>query len=182
MGGLASIKVPVELFALAESSHFEGTYNSEPLQVGPDTYAFDTDIAWSVDVTNTGEALLVMGTCSARATTSCARCLEDVVYDLEGQIDGYFLINEDSVVPEDMGEDEMQVLPADHIIDIRPLVNVAFMMDLDDVPLCRDDCAGLCPNCGANLNEGPCGCGEDADLAQFEKAANPFAALAGFKF
>ena len=29
--------------------------------------------------------------------------------------------------------------------------------------LCRDDCRGLCPKCGKNLNEGPCGCTKDGD-------------------
>ena len=68
------------------------------------------------------------------------------------------------------------------LIRVSPLIQAALMVDAPDMPLCRDDCAGLCPQCGANLNEGPCGCGEDPDLAAFEKQANPFLALADFKF
>ena len=57
----------------------------------------------------------------------------------------------------------------------------ALLLEIPLIPLCDDDCKGLCSTCGANLNEGPCGCapGDDAD---FEMAKNPFAALAGFEF
>ena len=45
------------------------------------------------------------------------------------------------------------------------------------MPLCRDDCQGLCTACGANLNEGPCGC--EPAAADDVDAANPFAVLKG---
>ncbi len=186
------IKVPSELFALAESSHFEGTADVDVLAIGPDDYAFEAPVAWSVDVTNTGSALLVAGTAQGRATSACARCLEDVHCDFQGDIEGYFLVegaySQDAVDggaaddEDEVGADEFDVLPADHIIDLLPLVKAALMMDAPTMPLCRQDCAGLCPTCGANLNDGPCSCGGDSDLAEFERAANPFAALADYKF
>ncbi len=43
-------------------------------------------------------------------------------------------------------------------IDLGPLVRDAVVLELPMAPLCRDDCAGLCPQCGANRNEGDCGC------------------------
>ena len=60
--GEADIKIPAELFALAESSRFEGEYALDVLRAGPDDYRFDSPLSWSVDVTNTGSALLVAGT------------------------------------------------------------------------------------------------------------------------
>ena len=182
----ATIKIPAELFALAESSHFEGSLELPLLQSGPDDFVFEEPVKWAVDVTNTGAALLVMGIAEGVAHCACSRCLEDVFYDFEGQIEGYYLI-EDGGVPnyeddDEPGEDEFDVLPADHIIDLEPLIKAALMVDAPNVPLCREDCAGLCTQCGSNLNDGPCGCGADEALADFEKAANPFAALADFKF
>ena len=72
-----SIKIPAELFALAESSRFEGDLDLDALDANPDEYRFDAPLAWWVDVTNTGEALLVAGSVEGRAITSCARCLAD---------------------------------------------------------------------------------------------------------
>ena len=184
----ARIQIPAELFALAESSRFEGTCDLPVLEVGPDDFRFLEPVAWHVDITNTGSALLVAGSVSGSATCACSRCLEDVAYDFEGDIEGYFLIDEsgsgDFADGEDdvPGEDEFDILPPDHIIDLAPLIGAALMVDAPAMPLCSDYCKGLCPQCGANLNEGPCGCGRDESLEAFEREANPFAALADFKF
>ena len=167
---------------MAESSHFDGAFEMGRLVAGPDEYSFERPVSWEVEVTNTGSALLVMGTADAVGSCACARCLEEVVVDFHGDIEGYFLVNgadaggfDDS---EDApGEDEFDVLPADHIIDLEPLICAALVMDAPQQPLCRDDCAGLCPQCGANLNEGPCGCGDDPELAAFEQVSNPFSKL-----
>ncbi len=43
-------------------------------------------------------------------------------------------------------------------IDLAPLVRDAVVLELPMAPLCKDDCAGLCIHCGANRNEGDCGC------------------------
>lgn len=174
------IKLPAELFAPAESSHFEGKAAIPLIVAGPDDLRFDDPIDYEVDVTNTGDALLVQGQVRGVALIACARCLDDVVYDLCGEIDGYYLLEEPEFVDED--DDEFDVLPADHLLDLEPLICAALIVEAPLVPLCREDCAGLCPTCGANLNEGPCGCGPDADLEEFERAANPFSALSGFKF
>ncbi len=182
-----SIKIPAELFALAESSRFEGQYDVHELAIGPDDYTFSEPLRWQVDVTNTGSALLVEGTVTGTGTCACSRCLEDVPHDFEGVIEGYFIINGETATRYDdddeaLDEDEFEVLPDDHILDLSSLIEAALFVDAPDMPLCREDCAGLCPQCGANLNEGPCDCGADPNLEAFEKQANPFSVLEGFKF
>lgn len=185
--GSAEIKIPSELFATAESSHFDGVLELPQLVVGPDEYRFAEPVEWEVEVTNTGAAFLVMGTATGEGTCACARCLEDVSFDFQGEVEGYLLIEgADAVDFEDdedaPGEDEFEVLPADHIVDLEPMIKAALMIDAPQQPLCSEDCKGLCPNCGANLNAGACSCGGDEALAEFERQANPFAALADFKF
>ena len=59
-----------------------------------------------------------------------------------------------------------------------PLIVAALLLEVPLVPLCDDDCKGLCPQCGANLNEGPCGCSRD----EADVEASPFAALKNFDF
>ena len=180
------IKVPAELFALAESSRFEGLYGLSSLQVGPDDYRFSAPLVWTVDVTNTGSALLVEGVVTGTGTCACSRCLEDVVYDFNGKIEGFFVINGDATSADDddrdLCEDEFDFLPEDHLLDLAPNIEAALIVDAPDMPLCREDCAGLCAICGANLNEGPCDCGEDPDIAAFNQEANPFSVLADYKF
>lgn len=177
------IHLPQELFESAEMRHYDGQANLEALVAGPDAYAFSGPVAWSVDVTNTGDALLVMGTATADATTQCARCLDDVSYQLSGDIEGYFLIGgEEAEVPEDMEDDEFDYVPDNHTIDLAPLIEQALLLELPLVPLCSDDCKGLCPHCGANLNEGPCGCAEREAEEAAAAPGNPFAALKNLTF
>ena len=176
-----SIKVPSELFALAESSRYEGVVEIPVLEAGPDDYVFSEPLSWYVDVTNTGSALLVSGNVRGMGVCGCARCLDDVSHEFDASIEGYFLIDEhgahgDELDDDEMGEDEFDVLPEDHVIDLVPLIKAALIVDAPDFPLCKEDCKGLCPQCGANLNEGPCGCEEPID------PLNPFAALASLKF
>lgn len=173
---------------MAESSRFEGTLDLPFLQVGPDDYSFVEPLAWSIDVTNTGSAFLVVGNVRGRGVCECSRCLEDVAFDFDGAIEGYFLFSAgepaQSAIDEDeeLGADEFDVLPDDHIIDILPLIEAALRVDAPQMPLCKDDCAGLCPSCGKNLNEGDCGCAPDEALAEFERASNPFSVLADLEF
>lgn len=175
------LEIPDELFAPAESSHFEGIYELPVLKAGPDLYSFAEPLAWQVDVSNTGDALLVTGTVEGTAATSCCRCLEAVEISLIGEVEGYFLIGEQGS-PEDMVEDEFEVLPEDGKVDLGALVVAALLLEVPMVPLCDDECKGICLDCGANLNEGDCSCA--SELSEEEDAAcagNPFAALKGLK-
>ena len=60
------IQVPHELFAPAESSHFEGSIAIPVMKAGPDLYDFAGPLAWQADISNTGDALLVTARLKAR--------------------------------------------------------------------------------------------------------------------
>lgn len=178
-------EVPPELFVTAESSSFAGQLNLGTLEAGPDTYRFKKPIEWNVTVSNTGDALLVMGTANALATVPCARCLDDFEVELAGEVEGYFLLSGDQEAPEDMEDDEFDVLGADKVLDLEPLIIAALLVEAPFVPLCREDCAGLCAKCGANLNEGPCACQSEPDDGlprMSDGRVSPFAALKDVDF
>lgn len=179
-----SFPVPAELFAAAESSSFEGTYEPLLFKAGPDLYTFDEPLAWQVSITNTGGALLVIGTVEGVATTSCARCMEPVVLSMMGEIEGYYLLSADDEADlEDVEEDEFEVLGPDNVIDLVPLIRAAILLECPLVPLCDDACKGLCPTCGKNLNEGDCACVATLDEAlDATGRENPFAVLKDYPF
>ena len=179
-GDSLSLEVPAELFSPAEFAQFEGTVAVDEFECGPDSYRFSEPLSWHADVSNTGDALLVTGNVTGEARTDCARCLEDAVFDIEGEIEGDFLLD-DAESPEGADEDEFDRLPANHVLDMESLVVAAIVFELPLVPLCGEDCKGLCPQCGADLNEGPCGCAPTADDDD-DTPPNPFAALKDFPF
>lgn len=176
------IEIPAELFAPAESSSYAGELAISSFEFGPDEYRAARPLSWNAAITNVGGALLVSGTVKGQVTTACARCLEDATFDVEGEIEGYFLIEGEGEAPDDMEEDEFDVLPEDNKLDLEPLILAAVYVELPLIPLCREDCKGICPTCGANLNEGPCDCVPDApDEDDGFNPNNPFAALKGLK-
>lgn len=61
------------------------------------------------------------------------------------------------------GENEDIILLDGDELDVDEVVSTAFILDMDTKHLCSEDCKGLCPRCGANLNLGPCSCGREVD-------------------
>ena len=55
-------------------------------------------------------------------------------------------------------EDEETYPLRGELLDLQPLVRDALLLELPLAPLCSEDCRGLCPTCGADLNDGPCSC------------------------
>ena len=180
--------MPPEMFAPAAFKHFEGEAGIAVIKAGPDLYDFAEPLSWQADITNTGGALLITGEVRGQARTACARCLREVSFPVVGEIEGYFLTEPEGEAPDEMEEDEFDVLPDDRTIDFEPLITAALLMEFPLIPLCDEDCKGLCPQCGADLNEGPCGCENPSEVkdASSPDAApsnsNPFAVLKDYKF
>ena len=128
-GDQLSLEVPAELFSPAEFAQFEGTVAVDEFECGPDSYRFSEPLSWHADVSNTGDALLVTGSVTGEARTDCARCLEDAVFDVEGEIEGYFLLD-GAEIPEGADEDEFDRLPANHVLDMESLVVAAIVFEL----------------------------------------------------
>ena len=182
------ITLPPDLFSPAAFQHFEGQLELPCLKAGPDLYSFSGPLEWQADVSNTGDAFLITGTVRGNATTSCARCLSDFSFSLVGELEGYYLIDPKSDDSQDQEEEEFDILPEDHTIDFAPLIQAALLLEFPLVPLCDEDCKGLCSSCGANLNEESCECGPDTrvrieDPEEGPKHRdNPFAVLKDFDF
>jgi uncharacterized protein len=95
-----------------------------------------------------GPALVASGTVSAVWVGECRRCLAEARGTLATTVRELF--------EPDSDEEETYPLKGDQI-DVGPLVRDAVLLELPLAPLCREACAGLCPECGANRNEGDCG-------------------------
>ena len=61
------------------------------------------------------------------------------------------------------GENDEIVLLEDGKVDLGELARMAFILGMDTKTLCSEDCKGLCPRCGADLNLGPCSCEKEVD-------------------
>jgi uncharacterized protein len=95
------------------------------------------------------EGVLVTGTATVQVRGECVRCLRPISDELEVEIQELY------VYPGvELDNDLASRLQGD-LIDLEPVLRDAVVLDLPFQPLCRDDCAGLCVECGANLNANP---------------------------
>ncbi|MDZ4673893.1 MAG: DUF177 domain-containing protein [Gemmatimonadota bacterium] len=84
----------------------------------------------------------------------CRRCLAEVVSDLDSSVAAVFTPDPD------LADDPGAYLLTDPVtvVEVTPAVREELLLAAPAFALCREDCAGLCPRCGADLNAGPCGC------------------------
>lgn len=61
-------------------------------------------------------------------------------------------------------EDDPEIFPVEGDgIDVNEVLETVFILNMETKFLCREDCKGLCPDCGRDLNDGPCGCTKPVD-------------------
>ena len=61
-------------------------------------------------------------------------------------------------------ESNVDIVPLENdTVDVDELARTAFILEMDTKTLCSEDCKGLCPRCGADLNLGPCSCKKEVD-------------------
>ena len=146
--------------------------------LGEQEFRLPDGVDYDLVLTNAGEGILVTGMLRAHVVGECDRCLEPAEFDVAGEVDEYYLFHEPETEPDDDDEEEgvdYSLVSDEHTIDVAEALTSALLMETPFVILCREDCKGLCPTCGANLNEGDCGCAEKR--AQQALDESPFAAL-----
>jgi uncharacterized protein len=99
------------------------------------------------------EGLLVTGKVGATVSLRCVRCLRDVERELEAEVRELFGLGSRDE------EDEGYAVLADDRLPLDTMVRDAVVLAFPPFPLCRPDCAGLCPECGADRNAVDCGHG-----------------------
>ena len=111
-------------------------------------------------------AIRLSGAFSTEIPAVCARCLDDMSYSMTVDFSEIFRKEPDT--------EEEYPIEGDEIILDRMLIDQIYL-NLPSRFLCKPDCKGLCPQCGANLNQGQCSCKPEEEQAQM----NPFAKLKG---
>ena len=147
--GLAELEQgPVETAARVPADH--------PLLEGLD-FALREPVVVSGQVTATGpDNYYWRGKLETAVDGACRRCLAPVVRPVATPIEILFT--------EDQQADDPSVYvipPGTRTLDLFPAVREELILAAPSFVVCREDCRGLCPRCGKDLNEGPCDCGPE---------------------
>ena len=106
---------------------------------------------------SSADVLLLDLTARSTLDAVCDRCGKEFLQDKEIP---YSCMLAEELQDED--NDEI-VLLEEGKVDAGDLARTAFILEMDTKTLCSEDCKGLCPRCGADLNLGPCSCKKEAD-------------------
>ena len=94
------------------------------------------------------------------------RCLETVALPVSSELDLLIELGGSEAAAEERALEEQDlgmIFLENPLLDTRPILTEQIQLGVPMKPLCKEDCAGLCSSCGADLNQGPCGCREVTD-------------------
>lgn len=147
------ILMKINISAIANSEGkvpVEGSVSLGRVVFGGGEYVF-SGVNVTGYIVNIGGSLELKATAAGEYTTPCARCLKPVT------------ISFDADIYEELGGEEGEGALSDDRseCDISGVIENSVISELPMTVLCSEDCKGICPTCGKNLNEGACSCKED---------------------
>lgn len=138
------------------------TEDAESLEIKWDDSALVAPVKISLDLDVAGDDIRIDGVVSTVKEEECSRCLRTYSRDLEAEIHLYAVgargRRRDPEPEEDPGEG--MLVHDGRQLDLWEEVRSAILLSTPMQPLCSPECKGLCPGCGANLNDGRCTCSE----------------------
>jgi len=118
-------------------------------------------IQGEVKLTRTDQSILTVGTLHMEIELTCSRCLGSFFYPLTLNVEDEYLPTTDIFSGTPLASNEESggfTIDEHHIIDLTEAIRQYTLVTVPMKPLCGENCAGLCPICGHNLNQGPCDC------------------------
>jgi uncharacterized protein len=112
-----------------------------------------SDLDLDLRLESVSEGVLVSGSVRGSVEGECGRCLRPISDSIDVSIQELYAYAH-STTDETTDEDEVGRMQGD-LIDLEPVLRDAVVLALPTNPLCRDDCPGLCPECGAHRDELP---------------------------
>ena len=128
-----------------------------------------------INISRVGDKYRVDGRLFGRLKIRCDRCLEPYKRDIATEFSLFLMMN-----PSPSGQNEIELLEDDMSVDfitgneicLDDIVREQIYLSLPMKCLCREDCLGLCPLCGTNLNTGKCNCEDEKGHPGFSKLKN----------
>src|SRR5438874_9264842 len=133
-----------------------------------------TPIRGSARLFRTQDGIVVRADLQTSVEVDCSRCLDPISVPIATHFEEEFrpVINITTGAPLQPPEDEALRIDERHTLDLTETARQYLLTALPLSPVCFAVCKGLCPRCGANLNEGPCACNDELPFSPFSALAN----------
>ncbi len=129
----------------------------------PSGLARAPEIGAAVRLEREGKRVELRGRAHVRYEPPCARCLKPVPTELDAAVEASYLPEPATAAPttaeREIAADELDEFHyKDDVIDVAQAIADPLYLERPSRVLCAEDCKGLCPSCGADLNQSPCAC------------------------
>jgi uncharacterized protein len=144
--------------------HYEKVYDPGMFSADREAFQVVAPVALSFDILKDKEQFHLTGTVRTTLELPCSRCLEPFTSPVDASFDLRYqphTLNTGSDEREIEEDDLSTAFYENDEIDLGQLMREQFYLSVPMKPLCQDDCRGLCPVCGTNLNRGTCACKQD---------------------
>jgi len=135
-------------------------FEADGLDFESQGFYFKDLLAIKIGIQQIGDEYFCQAYLTVPVEEECCRCL--TLFDEELSSDFNFSIKigkGESVLSSESDNSDVIVLrKGEHIVELDDVIREALVLALPSKPLCNEDCRGLCPNCGVNLNEESCKC------------------------
>jgi len=143
--------------------------------LGEKQFTMESPVLYELLVAKQEGSIRITGPVKSTVTLTCSRCLEEFSCSfnthLEIELAPKELLPQGAEV--ELRADDLDIYFYDgDEIDLDPLIYDEVLLNLPIMPLCREDCAGLCHACGKNRNFEPCSCSQAANTVLGEKLKN----------
>jgi uncharacterized protein len=142
-------------------NHFARTFQPEEVASEGETYSIVAPVELAFDIHKDKDKFRLEGHLRTELELQCSRCLEPYRFPVDADFDQRYLPASaaSSDAESEVQDDDLETsYYSDDQIDLGELIREQFYLALPMKPLCREDCRGLCPHCGTNLNTGTCDC------------------------
>jgi DUF177 domain-containing protein len=117
------------------------------------------EIHSQAQVERTAERISIRGRVEATARLECVRCLGEFDRPIEAELTVYAdRTGKSRGLERELERDDYMRFHDGRELDLRQDAREALLLEVPITSHCREECRGLCPRCGADLNQGPCGC------------------------
>lgn len=142
-------------------ARIDRTFAVDAVPSDDEVYRLVAPVVLAAEIVKDRDQFRLVGGVKTALELVCSRCLEPFQVALDEGFDVLFLPHSQAPGADDEAVEDDDLTTAyyrDHVIDLGQLMQEQCYLAVPMKPLCRDDCRGLCPQCGTSLNAASCGC------------------------
>jgi uncharacterized protein len=135
----------------------DDTFEINEIKTEGNHIKFNKPVEVNGGIFNTDDGIYLQAKVSFEYTTSRARCLKNITKNEDAMLDYKIVYENDQ---ENSSEDEL-ILEKGNILNLNEPIISSILLSLPMKTICDNECKGICPQCGKDLNKGDCNCEDD---------------------